>query len=95
MSQAFGVEPADLCVSWRRGNEARSAAICLARRVTEEAMGVLGESFGGLRRAAISKMAARVESRRGEDRAWDRRLAKFSERLQTSEQAPQKFNVKT
>ena len=43
----------------------------------------------------MHKMVARVEHRRGEDRAWDRRLAKLSERLQTSGDAPQKLNVKT
>ena len=95
MSQAFGVEPADLCVSRRHGNEARSAAIYFARRVTDEAVGVLGEYFGGVSRAAISQIMARVENRRGEDRAWDRRLAKLSERLQTSGDAQPKLNVKT
>jgi hypothetical protein len=41
VSQAFGVEAAQLCVSRRHGNEARSAAIYLARRATDEAVGVI------------------------------------------------------
>lgn len=52
-------------------------------------------SFGGVSTAAISKTVARAESRRGEDRAWDRRLAGLSERLRWSEGAPRKFRVKT
>jgi REP element-mobilizing transposase RayT len=94
VSQSFGVAAADLCVSRRHGNDARSAAIYLARRMTDEAVGVIGEYFGGVSRPAISKMVARVEHRRGEDRAWDRRLAKLSERLRTSGDAPQKLYVK-
>lgn len=88
VSQAFGVERAALCVSRRHGNEARSAAIYLARQVTDAAVGVIGQYFGGVSLAAISKMVARVEHRRGEDRAWDRRLTKLSEHLRTGRDAP-------
>jgi REP element-mobilizing transposase RayT len=84
VSQAFGVEPAELCVSRRHGNEARSAAIYVARQVTDAAVRVIGEYFGGVSMAAISKMVARVEHRRGEDRAWNRRLVELLRRLRTS-----------
>jgi putative transposase len=83
VSEAFGVELAELCESRRHGNEARSAAIYLARRVTDEAVGVIGTYFGGVSMAAICKTVARAENRRQEDRAWDRRLGKLSQRLAT------------
>jgi hypothetical protein len=54
------------------------------RRVTDAAVGVIGEYFGGVSMAAISKMVARVEHRRGEDRAWNRRLVGLLQRLRTS-----------
>ena len=55
------------------------------RQVTDEPVGMIGKSFGGVSMAAISKTVARVENRRQEDRAWNRRLAKLSQRLMTSE----------
>ena len=96
VSEAFGVEPSDLYVSRRHGNEARSAAIYLARRMSDAAVGEIGKYFGGVSLAAISKTVARVESRRREDHAWDRRLVELSHRLGTSEASlQQKLNVKT
>jgi chromosomal replication initiation ATPase DnaA len=85
VSEAFSVELAELCVSRRHGNEARSAAIYLARQVTDEPVGMIGKYFGGVSMAAISKTVARVDRRRQEDRTWDRRLAKLLQRLMTSE----------
>ena len=41
--------------SRRHGNDGRLAAIYLARRVTDEAVGAIGEHFGGVSAAAISK----------------------------------------
>ena len=85
VSEAFGVELAELCASRRHGNEARLAAIYLARQVTDEPVGVIGKHFGGVTMAAISKTVARVESRRQEDPTWDHRLINLSQRLMTSE----------
>jgi len=84
VSEAFDVEPAEVLASRRHGNEARSAAIYLARRVADEAVGTIGEYFGGVTSAAISKVVARAEDRRGGDRAWDGRLANLWESLRTS-----------
>jgi len=84
VSEAFDVEPAEVLVSRRHGNEARSAAIYLARRVADEAVGTIGEYFGGVTSAAISKVVARVEGRRAGDREWDSRLANLWESLRTS-----------
>ena len=83
VSRAFGVEARDLCVSRRHGNEARSAAIYLARRLTDEKVGTIGSQFGGVSPPAISKTVARVEARRATDRALDRCLTRLSKQLQT------------
>ncbi len=95
MAEAFDVETAELCVSRRHGNDARSAAIYLARRATDEAVGTIGAYFGGVSMAAVSKTVARAESRRPTDSAWDGRLTQLSERLQRSGETPEKLNVKT
>jgi putative transposase len=81
VSQAFDVDPARLSESRRHGNEARLAAVYLARLLTDEAVGAIGQRFGGVSMAAISKTVVRVECRRSRDPAWDRRLAALSERL--------------
>lgn len=81
VGQAFGVERERVLVSRRHGNDARSAAIYLARQVTDETVGAVARSFGGVSMAAISKTVARVEGRRAEDKAWDRRLRELSARL--------------
>lgn len=81
VSEAFGVEPTELRVSRRHGNEARSAAIYLTRQATDTAVGAIRAYFGGVSAAAISKAVVRVETRRAEDRVWDLRLAELSERL--------------
>lgn len=69
--------PAELTVSRRHGNEARLAAIYLARQVTDEGVAAIGRHFGGVSLAAISKTVARAEQRRSEDPGWDRRLAQL------------------
>jgi len=48
-------------------------------RVTDEAVGAIGQYFGGASMAAISKTVARRENRRLADRGWDRRLARLSQ----------------
>ena len=87
--EAFGAAPADLRVSGCHGNEARSAAIYLARRATDLAVDAIRAHFGGVSAAAISKTVARMEIRRARDLAWDQRLAELAERLQASGNHPQ------
>jgi chromosomal replication initiation ATPase DnaA len=95
VSKDFDVKPAELLVRLRHGNEARSAAIYLARLVTDEAAGAIGRYFGGVSTAAISKAVARAEERRQKDRAWDRRLKTLSEHLTANADAEQELKVKT
>jgi REP element-mobilizing transposase RayT len=84
VGQAFGVKREEVLVSRRHGNDARLAAVYLARQVTDEAVGAIARCFGGVSLAAISKTVARVEQRRAEDKAWDRRLAKLSDHFRGS-----------
>jgi len=95
VSQAFDVAPGDVLASRRHGNEARLAAIYLARSVGDGAVAAIGRHFGGVSQAAVSKTVARAERRRCEDRAWERRLATLLERLRPTGDAPQKLNIKT
>lgn len=95
VSAAYAIEPSELLAIRRRSNEARSAAIYLARLLTDEAVGAIGDYFGGVSTAAISKTVAQAENRRGEDHAWDGRLGRLSEHLRSGEISPHKFQVKT
>lgn len=88
VSEAFGVKPAELRVSRRHGNEARSAAIYSARHQTDTGVRAIRAYFGGVSPAAISKAVARMETRRAEDRVWDLRLAELWERVQTGGNCP-------
>jgi len=81
VSQVFDVDRSKLLAVRRRPNDPRSAAIYLARHLTDEAVGEIGRYFGGVSTAAISKAVARAEERRAADRAWDRRLQDLSDRL--------------
>jgi hypothetical protein len=87
VSEAFGVAPAEVLARRSYGNEARMAAIYLARQMTDAGVGTLGRYFGGVSTAAISQAVARVQRRRGEDRGWDRRLTTLAERLRVDEDA--------
>jgi REP element-mobilizing transposase RayT len=73
----FGADPSDLQRVRRHGNDARTAAVYLIRRLTDEKVITLAEEFGGVSAAAISKLLSRAESRRAEDPAWDRLLDKL------------------
>ena len=50
-------------------------------------LGAVARCFGGVSLATISKTAARVEKRRGEDKAWDQRLAQLSDHLRVGSRA--------
>jgi|GEM_PF-1629187 len=88
VSEAFGVEPAELRVSRCHGNEAHSAAIYLARQETDTAVGSIRAHFGGVSAAAISKAVARVAIRRAQDRVCDLRLTELLDCLRTVGNCP-------
>jgi len=95
VSSEFDVEQSDLFAVRRRANDARSAAIYLARLLTDEPAGGIGKYFGGVSTAAVSKTVARAEDRRKKDRAWGRRLEALSEHLRTKAGATDKLQVRT
>ncbi len=80
----LGVDRAELVARRRRGNDGRLAAIYLSRRLTDESVGDIGRYFGDVSTAAISKAVQRAQSRRNQDRAWDRQLKKLTAALQNS-----------
>ena len=61
----------------RHHNDARAAAIYLARHLTDQTVSAIAEQFGGVSLAAISKTVKRAESRRIDDKPWDRLLDKL------------------
>ena len=77
------VDLSELVACRRRGNDGRLAAIYLSRRLTDESVGAIGQYFGGVSTAAISKAVQRAEIRRNQDRAWDRQLTKLAAEIQS------------
>ncbi len=73
----FKVSASTLTDVRKRQNDARSAAIYLHRKLTNESVGSLAERYGGVSVAAISKTVARAELRRANDRPWDRTLTQL------------------
>jgi len=78
VSDTFGVDRAKLLTSRRHGNDGGLTVVCLARSLTDAAVGVIGQYFGDVSPAAISKAIQRAEDRRSSDRNWNRRLAKLA-----------------
>lgn len=84
VSQAYEVEPSVVLQRRRHGNDARLAALCLCRRLTDERVSALAARFGGVSAAAITKAVARAENRRATDRRWNRLLDKLEAQIRTS-----------
>jgi hypothetical protein len=73
----FGVDTCVFRQVRRHGNDARTAALYLIRRLTDEKVTTLAEEFGGVSVAAVSKLLGRAESRRQHDRHWNYTLEKL------------------
>ncbi len=78
----FGVASSDFVGVGRHGNDARTAAVYLIRRLTNNKVTTIAEQFGGVSLAAISKLVRRAQSRRNEDIKWDRLLTKLQKDCQ-------------
>ena len=59
----FGVSPEVLAERGRWGNDPRAAAIYLSQKLTGLPLGAIGERFGGVRGAAVSRPASRFRER--------------------------------
>ena len=91
---AFGVEKADLSATRRRGNDARMAAVYLARECAALPVTQLAHHFGEVSASAISKLVRQAVTRRhgdGKDQ-WKRLVSKLEQSLRS---AIPKFKVKT
>ena len=90
VSHSHGVEESAILQRGRHGNDARQAALCLCRRLTDERVGNLAERFGGVSSAAITKAVTRGESRRSTDHRWDRHLVELEAQIKSHQEAAQK-----
>jgi REP element-mobilizing transposase RayT len=89
---AWGAERSVLSAVRRRGNDARMAAVYLARECAAIPVTELATNFGGVSPSAISRLIARAAERRRDDRRWDRRLRQLTRQLHDE---ADKFHVKT
>ena len=74
---ACQAEPADLSAVRRRGNDARMAAVYLARECAALPVTQLAHRFGAVSASAISKLLRQAALRRHEDRQWDQLLGRL------------------
>lgn len=84
VAEEFGVEHATVLSKRVRNNEARSAALLLIRKLTNESATDLANRYGGVSQAAISKSVKRAELRLDE-RNWQRRIEKLESKIKRSE----------
>ena len=81
----FGVQPSQLFVKRLKNHEARVAAIYLIRELPRVPAKQLGERYGGVSQAAISKAVQRAEARRDEQRRRRQRLSRLNPSLRSGE----------
>jgi REP element-mobilizing transposase RayT len=91
VSHCYGVDESAILERRRRGNDARLAALCLCRRLTDERVGRLAARFGGVSTAAITKAVTRGEIRCSTDRRWDRHLSDLTDQIKSHQEAPLKI----
>lgn len=77
----FGVQRDTLARKHDRGNEARSAAIYLCRKLTGARLAEVAARFGGMTESAVSRTVARVAQKRQSDRRVDALLHKCEDAL--------------
>jgi putative transposase len=88
--EVFGVPVEQLHVRGRWGNEARAMAIHLCRRWTALSLAAIGDRFGGVGYAAVSRTARHTAERL----TRDRRLAKRAARCERSLGMAEKWKIK-
>lgn len=83
---ALGVKPVELSAVQRHGNDARMAALYLARECAALPVTQLAQHFGPVSAPAISKLVRQAAQRRYQDRRWDRLLSGLERNLQPAVQ---------
>jgi hypothetical protein len=86
---ASNAQQADLLAKRRRGNDARIAAVYLARECAALPVTQLAQHFGPDSASATSKTLRQVALRRQEDRQWDRLLSRLERNLRSAAQQSQ------
>ena len=81
---ASKTQQADLSAVRRRGNDARMAAVYLARECAALPVNQLAQHFGPVSASAISKTLRQAAIRRQEDRQWDRLLCTLERKLRSA-----------
>ena len=94
VAEEFGVEPSQLFVKRLKNHEARGAAISLIHTLTCVPAKQLGERYGGVSQAAISKAVQRAEARRDEQRRWRQRLSRLEQSLRSGEHDHQRHRLR-
>ena len=85
VAEEFGVESSQLFAKRIRNHEARVAAIYLIRKLTDVSAKQLGQRYGDVSQAAISKAVQRAELRRDEQHHWEQRLSRLEHSLRSGE----------
>jgi REP-associated tyrosine transposase len=83
---AWGVEAESLQRARRHGNEARTAALYLARECAAIPVTKLAHQFGQVSVSAVSKLLRQAARRRDEDPGWNRRLRALERALRPSDE---------
>jgi hypothetical protein len=81
---ACEAEPADLSAVRRRGNDARMAAVYLARECAALPVTQLAHHFGAVSASAISKLLRQAALRRHDDRQWDQLLGRLERNFRST-----------
>ena len=85
VAEEFGVEPSQLFAKRIKNHDARVAAIYLIRKLAGVSAKHLGERYGGVSQAAISKAVQRAEARRDAQRPSAQRLSQLERSLRSGE----------
>ena len=83
---ACAVASAELSAVRRHGNDARMAAVYLARECAALPVTQLAQHFGPVSASAISKLLRQAARRRQQDRRWDRLLSSLERNLRPAVQ---------
>jgi chromosomal replication initiation ATPase DnaA len=89
---AWGVEAKTLQRARRHGNDARTAALYLARECAAIPVTKLAHQFGQVSVSAVSKLLRQASRRRDQDPGWNRQLRALERALRRSDA---KSKVKT
>jgi hypothetical protein len=77
----YGVSDEDITQTGRPGHPGTQVALYLARKKTDLSLNEIGSLFGGRHYTAVSVAFRRVETKRQQDRRFDRELSKIERKV--------------